>query len=41
MVKIEVERESVPMRAKLCDMRKRVGKSAMQVNEKRLVDTKN
>ncbi len=38
--KIEVERESVPMRAKLYYMRKRVGKSAMQVKEKRLLESK-
>lgn len=40
IAKIEVERESVPMRAKLYYMRKRVGKSAMQVKEKRLMDNK-
>jgi large subunit ribosomal protein L19 len=40
VAKIEVERESVPMRAKLYYMRKRIGKSAMQVKEKRLLDAK-
>lgn len=40
IAKIEVERESVPMRAKLYYMRKRVGKSAMQVKEKRLMENK-
>jgi large subunit ribosomal protein L19 len=34
--KIEVERHSVPMRAKLYYMRGRVGKKAMQVREKKL-----
>lgn len=33
--KIEVERESIPMRAKLYYLRDRVGKEAMQVKEKR------
>ncbi|MDR2435724.1 MAG: 50S ribosomal protein L19 [Puniceicoccales bacterium] len=40
VAKIEVERESVPMRAKLYYMRNRIGKSAMQVKEKRLLDAK-
>jgi large subunit ribosomal protein L19 len=40
VAKIEVERESVPMRAKLYYMRNRIGKSAMQVKEKRLIDAK-
>jgi large subunit ribosomal protein L19 len=40
IAKIEVERESVPVRSKLYYMRKRIGKSAMQVKERRLVDTK-
>jgi large subunit ribosomal protein L19 len=40
IAKIEVERESVPVRAKLYYMRSRVGKSAMQVKERRLVDVK-
>jgi large subunit ribosomal protein L19 len=40
IVRIEVERESVTVRAKLYYMRKRIGKSAMQVREKRLVDSK-
>ncbi len=40
IAKIEVERESIPMRAKLYYMRNRVGKSAMQVKEKRLADSK-
>ncbi|MDR1436243.1 MAG: 50S ribosomal protein L19 [Puniceicoccales bacterium] len=34
--KIEVERHSVPMRAKLYYMRKRIGKKAMQVKEKKI-----
>ena len=36
--KIEVERESMPMRAKMYYMRERIGKSAMKVKEKRLVE---
>ncbi len=36
--KIEVERESIPMRAKMYYMRDRIGKSAMKVKEKRLVE---
>ena len=36
--KIEVERESMPMRAKMYFMRDRIGKSAMKVKEKRLVE---
>ncbi|MDR1255794.1 MAG: 50S ribosomal protein L19 [Puniceicoccales bacterium] len=40
IAKIEVEHESVPMRAKLYYMRNRIGKSAMQVREKRMVDVK-
>jgi large subunit ribosomal protein L19 len=32
--KIEVERPSVPMRAKLYFMRKRIGKKAMKVKER-------
>ncbi|MDR0679170.1 MAG: 50S ribosomal protein L19 [Puniceicoccales bacterium] len=34
--KIEVERPSVPMRAKLYYMRNRVGKKAMQVKERKI-----
>ena len=34
--KIEVERHSVPMRAKLYYMRSRVGKKAMKVKEKKI-----
>ncbi|MDR3274346.1 MAG: 50S ribosomal protein L19 [Puniceicoccales bacterium] len=40
IAKIEVEHESMPMRAKLYYMRNRIGKSAMQVKEKRLADVK-
>ncbi|MDR0595878.1 MAG: 50S ribosomal protein L19 [Puniceicoccales bacterium] len=40
IAKIEVEHESVPMRAKLYYMRNRIGKSAMQIKEKRLADAK-
>lgn len=40
IAKIVVERESVPVRAKLYYMRNRIGKSAMQVKEKRFTDTK-
>ena len=36
--KIEVERESMPMRAKMYYMRDRIEKSAMKVKEKRLVE---
>ena len=36
--KIEIERESMPMRAKMYYMRDRIGKSAMKVKEKRLVE---
>ena len=36
--KIEVERESMPMRAKMYYMRDRIGKSAMKVKEKRHVE---
>ena len=36
--KIEVERESMQMRAKMYYMRDRIGKSAMKVKEKRLVE---
>ena len=36
--KIEVERESMSMRAKMYYMRDRIGKSAMKVKEKRLVE---
>ena len=36
--KIEVERESMPMLAKMYYMRERIGKSAMKVKEKRLVE---
>jgi large subunit ribosomal protein L19 len=36
--KVEVERESMPMRAKMYYMRDRIGKSAMKVKEKRLVE---
>ncbi|MDR0351473.1 MAG: 50S ribosomal protein L19 [Puniceicoccales bacterium] len=35
VMKIEVERESVPMRAKLYYLRGRIGKSAMKVKENR------
>ncbi|MDR0418361.1 MAG: 50S ribosomal protein L19 [Puniceicoccales bacterium] len=34
IAKIDVERESVPMRAKLYYIRKRIGKEAMKVREK-------
>lgn len=36
--KIEIERESMQMRAKMYYMRDRIGKSAMKVKEKRLVE---
>jgi len=36
--KIEVDRESVTMRARMYYMRERVGKAATQVKEKRLVE---
>jgi len=36
--KIEVDRESVPMRARMYYMRSRIGKAATQVKEKRLVE---
>ncbi|HLP07736.1 MAG TPA: 50S ribosomal protein L19 [Opitutaceae bacterium] len=36
--KIEIERESQPMRARLYYLRDRVGKKAVQVKEKRLVE---
>lgn len=35
IAKIEVERESIPMRAKLYYLRKRIGKDAMKVKEKK------
>lgn len=38
--KVEVERESVVMRARMYYMRDRIGKQAMQVKEKRFVDRK-
>jgi len=39
--KIEVDRESVTMRARMYYMRDRIGKAANQVKEKRLVEAKN
>lgn len=36
--KVEIERESVVMRARMYYMRNRIGKQAMQVKEKRLLD---
>lgn len=36
--KVEVERESITMRARMYYMRDRIGKSAMQVKEKRLIE---
>lgn len=36
--KVEVDRESVPMRARLYYLRERVGKEAAKVKEKRLVE---
>lgn len=38
--KVEVDRESVVMKARMYYMRKRVGKSANKVKEKRLVDAR-
>lgn len=38
--KVEVDRESVTMRARMYYMRDRIGKAANQVKEKRLVDAK-
>ena len=38
--KIEIDRESVTMRARMYYMRDRIGKSANQVKEKRLVEAK-
>ena len=38
--KIEVDRESVTMRARMYYMRDRIGKAANQVKEKRLVEAK-
>ena len=38
--KIEVDRESVTMRARMYYMRDRIGKAANQVKEKRLVENK-
>ncbi len=38
--KVEVDRESVVMRARMYYMRNRVGKSANKVKEKRLVDAR-
>ena len=38
--KIEVDRESVTMRARMYYLRDRIGKAANQVKEKRLVDAK-
>jgi large subunit ribosomal protein L19 len=37
--KVEVDRESVTMRARMYYMRDRIGKAANQVKEKRLVET--
>lgn len=37
--KIEVDRESVPMKARLYYLRDRIGKAANKVREKRLIDT--
>jgi ribosomal protein L19, bacterial type len=37
--KVEVDRESVTMRARMYYMRERIGKAANQVKEKRLVET--
>ncbi len=36
--KVEVDKESITMRAKMYYMRDRIGKSAMKVKEKRLVE---
>lgn len=36
--KVEVERESIVMRARMYYMRNRIGKQAMQVKEKRLLE---
>jgi large subunit ribosomal protein L19 len=36
--KIEIERESQPMRARLYYLRDRVGKKAVQVKEKRMAE---
>ncbi len=36
--KVEVERESITMRARMYYMRDRIGKSAMQVKERRLIE---
>lgn len=38
--KIEIDRESVTMRARMYYMRERIGKAANQVKEKRLYDAK-
>ena len=38
--KVEVDRESVTMRARMYYMRERIGKAANQVKEKRLVETR-
>lgn len=37
---VEVERESIPMKARLYYLRKRVGKSASKVKEKRVFEAK-
>ena len=39
--KVEIDRESITMRARMYYMRDRVGKAANQVKEKRLYDAKN
>lgn len=39
--KIEVDRESIPMRARLYYLRDRVGKEASKVQEKRLIEMQN
>jgi large subunit ribosomal protein L19 len=38
--KVEIDRESVTMRARMYYLRDRIGKAANQVKEKRLVDSK-
>ncbi len=39
--RVEVDRESIPMRARMYYMRERIGKAANQVKEKRLVEAGN
>lgn len=39
--KVEIDRESITMRARMYYMRDRIGKAANQVKEKRLFDAKN